>query len=43
MVVDSDSRNIDAAVANMLVMTVKIGASLVGVVIPLKAYRYFSG
>ena len=42
MVIVSDSGNTDAAVANMLITTV-MRASLVGVFIPLKAYRYFSG
>ena len=38
MVIVSDSGNIDAVVANMLITTVKMG-----VFIPLQAYRYLSG
>ena len=41
MAIVSDSD--DAVVANMLIMTVKMGASHVGVFIPLQAYRYFYG
>ena len=43
MAIVSDSRDIDTAVADMLVTTVKMEASFVEVFIPLQAYRYFNG
>ena len=41
MVVVSDGRDIDAVVANMLIATIKMGTSLIGVFISLQVYRHF--
>ena len=43
MAVIGDGGDIDAAVANILIMTVRMRTSLGGILIPLQAYRYFPG
>ena len=43
MAVVSDDRDVDAKIANMLIMAVMVGASFQGVFVPFQAYRYFLG
>ena len=43
MAVVSDGVDIDAVLANMLILTFKIGTSFTGVFIKLQAYRQFPG